>query len=98
MLGAGFGHALDHEVAELRDVHLHALADTQAPWPRRRAIDAGERFLQPRIVRREDPAVDQETLLVHAMAVPSELTFARFTAKQHLWGTTNFRPTQPAAS
>jgi hypothetical protein len=31
-------------------------------------MDTGERFLQPWIMRREDPAVDQVALLVHAMA------------------------------
>jgi hypothetical protein len=47
MRGSRPGHPLDDELRMLRDVHLDAALDAQAPRPLIGAIDLGERRLDP---------------------------------------------------
>ena len=65
MLGTSFRHTLDDEVLELGYVHLDTAIDAKAPRARGRAVDACERILEPRIVRRVHLAVDEISLLFH---------------------------------
>ena len=66
MVGAAaVRHALDHELAMPRHVHLHAARHAQAARPLGSVVDVGERILQLWIVRADHAALDGEALGVH---------------------------------